>query len=362
MVRQLLSVGIALFLTACVPIPAEPPAASEQAGLCVSNERALLIGKTVETEPSADLPGYIDIVGVESRLRDQVLTVVIHLRDIPEKLTFHRNGVNPNHIEYSWMAWISEDGQLEPWADEVEKMTRFKHRLITAHFADMVDPLLLKSAAIASLAHSIVLVLKKYEDSEEEYHWFSEPLWKAITEVSHERDTLTMTGYVPGITRDSLLVIESNDYFEGQDRIRCASAKVSAPQKDVSELETASAQPASARAELDDLATILARMDGSGSSEVYVALLREFSNCFLSNLTARERVEGLDDRRSGFVITPAQITAVTLFQAGIFAVVGQSERGRGVERDDASPRSVNMLELLEGAVATCIGSRSGSED
>lgn len=58
---------------------AEPPAVSERSGLCVSNERALLIGETVETEPSADLPGYIDIVGVESRLRDQVLTVVIHL-------------------------------------------------------------------------------------------------------------------------------------------------------------------------------------------------------------------------------------------------------------------------------------------
>ena len=113
---------------------------------------------------------------------------------------------------------------------------------------------------------------------------------------------------------------------------------------------------------MNDLATILARMDGSESPEEYVAFLREFSDCFLSNLTARERVEGLGDSRSRFVITPAQITAATLFQAGIFAVVGQSENERGVERDDASPRSVNMLELLEGAVTTCNGSSSGSED
>ncbi|MDE0080229.1 MAG: hypothetical protein OXO50_22105 [Caldilineaceae bacterium] len=202
MVRQLLSVGSALFLTACVPIPAESPAASEQAGPCVSNERALLIGETVETGPSADLPGYIDIVGVESRLRDQVLTVVIHLRDIPEKLTFHRVGVKISQIEYSWMAWISEGGHIEPWADEVEKFTRFKHQLITAHFADRVDPLLLKSAAITSLAHSKVFVLNKYEDSERDYPWYAEPIWKARTDVSHERDTLTMTGYVPGITYD----------------------------------------------------------------------------------------------------------------------------------------------------------------
>ena len=360
--RQSLIAGIALFLTACVPIPAEPQAASARAGPCVSNERALLIGETVETEPSADLPAYIDIVGVESRLRDQVLTVVIHLRDIPEKLTFHRDGVKISHIEYSWMAWISEGGHIEPWADEVEKFTRFKHRLITAHVADRVDPLFLKSAAITSLSRSDVWELKRYEDSEREYPWYAKPIWKARTDVSHEKDTLTMTGYVPGIAQDSMLVIETYDYFEGQDRIRCDQAKVLARPKNVSELEIASVLPASARAELDDLATILARMDKSDSSEEYVALLHEFSDCFLSNLTARERAEGLVDSRNGFDITPAQITAVTLFQAGIFAVVGQAERGRSVERDDASPRSVNMLELLEGAVATCRGSRSGTEN
>lgn len=165
MLIRLLIVGTVFLSTACVPI------APEQAGPCVSGERALLIGETFETEPSADLPAYIDIVGVESRLRDQVLTVVIHLRDIPEKLTFHRDGVKVSQIEYSWMAWISEGGHIEPWADEVERFTRFKHRLITAHFADRVDPLLLKSAAIASLTYSNVFVLKKREEDEREYFW-----------------------------------------------------------------------------------------------------------------------------------------------------------------------------------------------
>ena len=248
MVRQLLIVGITLVLTACVPIPEEPPAASKQAGPCVSNERALLIGETVETEPSADLPGYIDIVGVESRLRDQVLTVVFNLRDIPERLTFHRDGVKISQVEYSWMVSVSESGHIEPWADEVEKFTRFKHSLMTAHVADRVDPLLLKSAAIVSLASSNVFLLERYEDSEGEYDWHAKSIWKARTDVSHERDTLTMTGYVPGITSSSLIVIETYDYFDGQDRIHCDTAKVVARQKNVSELETASAQPASARA------------------------------------------------------------------------------------------------------------------
>lgn len=139
-----------------------------------------------------------------------------------------------------------------------------------------------------------------------------------------------MTGFVPGIRPSSLLVIETNGYLYGQDRIRCDSAEGLARQKSVREFEIASAPPASARAELNDLATILARMDESDSSEEYLALLHEFSDCFLSSLTARERAEGLVDSRNGIAITPAQITAVTLFQAGMFAGVGQLQKGRAL--------------------------------
>ena len=52
-----------------------------------------MIGETVEAEPSDYLPGHIDIVREESKLHDQVLTAVFHLRDIPEKLTFYREVV-----------------------------------------------------------------------------------------------------------------------------------------------------------------------------------------------------------------------------------------------------------------------------
>lgn len=350
MFRKLLVVGSVFLTAACVPIAPEP------VGPCISYERALLIGETVEAQPSDHLPGYIDIIKVESELYDQVLTVVFHLKDIPEELTFYREGMKTNRIEYSWIVLISESRHIEPWSDEVEKMTRFNHRLKTSHFAKIGEPILPTSGSIPSIANSAVWVLKRGEDREVEYPWYTQALWEARIDVSHEHNTLTMTGYVPGVTRESLLVFETYDFFHGHDRIRCESADGLAQKSPVSEVEIAIPPPPSPKADLNDLATMLARMDESDNSEEYSALLREFSDCFLSNLTAREREVGLgDDNESA--ITPAQITAVTLFQAGIFAVVGRYEQAQVVEQADPSPSIVNMYELLEGALAICEDSR-----
>ncbi|MCY4081104.1 MAG: hypothetical protein OXF54_12740 [Caldilineaceae bacterium] len=158
-----------------------------------------------------------------------------------------------------------------------------------------------------------------------------------------------------------MIVVETYDYFDGQDRIHFDSEEVLAWQRSEPKVEIAIAHPPDTGAELKDLATILAKMDSADSSEKFTTSILEFSDCFLSNLTARDRVEGLGDSHSGFGITPAQITAVTLFQAGVFAVVGQFEKGRGAEQDDSSPLSVNMLELLEGAPATCKSGRPSAD-
>lgn len=347
MFKRLLIAGTVFLATACVPIPPEP------AGRCISNERALLIGETVKTEPSDELPGYIDIVKVESELNEQVLTVILHLRDIPEGLTFNREGMKDSQIEYSWTVLISESANVEPWADEVEKMARFKHQLMTAHFAESDEPNASTYGSIADIAESVVWVLKRDEDGKAAHAWYAQALWEAGMEVSHEDDTLTMTGFVPGFTGEALLVVETSDYLHGRDKIRCDSAEVLSRHRPVPEVEFEPARPPSAGAELKDLATILAKMDRSDSSDEYTTLLREFSDCFLSNLTARERKEGLGDDNGEFAITPAQITAVTLFQAGVFAVVGQYEETLAMKQSDSSPRSVNMYDLLEGALAVC---------
>ena len=346
MFKSLLIAGTVLLATSCVPISPQP------AGPCISDERALLIGETVETEPSDELPGYLDVVKVESDLYRLVLTVVLHLRDIPEELTFNREGMKNNRIEYSWRVLISESAYVEPWADEVERMTRFKHHLMTAHFTESDEARAPTSGSIASFAESDVWAIRREEGSEEEHSWYAEALWEARIEVSHELDTLTMTGYVPDAASGHLLLIETNDYFRGRDRIRCDSALVSDQRRSVPEIEIVTPTLPSAKADLNDLASVLAEMDESDGSEMYAALLREFSDCFLSKWNAGIGEEQPSDgSRSEF--TSAQITAVTLFQAGVFAIVGELGRARLDEPANPSPNTLDMYELLAGALAIC---------
>ncbi len=145
---------------------------------------------------------------------------------------------------------------------------------------------------------------------------------------------------------------EPSEYLPGQDRIRCDFGTASNQQSSLSEADSAKPKPSSAKADLNDLASILAKMDGSESSIDYIALLQEFSDCFLSNLSAAEREEGLGVGR-GLAISPAQITAVTMFQAGLFAFVGQFERAQKVDKSGPPRDAVNMYELLEGGLAVC---------
>ena len=346
MFRRVLIAGTVFLATACVPITPEPT------GPCISDERALLIGETVETEPSYALPGYIDLVKVESRLREHVLTVVLHLRDIPEELTFYREGTGNTHAEYSWSVLVSGNGDEVSWRNQDERTMRFRHRIMTTHFVRNEESNAPRTGPIADIANTEVWVLKRDDESEEAGPWSIKPLWEASLDVSHEQNSLTMSGYIPHISRDSLLVFETHDYLNGYDRIGCDPGRDSVQKSSLPETYSGDQHASSAKADLNDLASILARMDGAESAVEYTGLLQEFSDCFLSNLSASERAEGLSDE-SGLSITPAQITAVTLFQAGVFAIVGQFERAQDVDRSENPPDAVNMFELLEGGLTVC---------
>ena len=356
MFKRLLVVGLAFLTTACVPITPEPT------GPCISGERALLVGETIEAEPSDYLPGHVDIVKVESKLHDQVLTVVFHLRDIPEELTFYREGMSKNRIEYYWTVFISESGQVEPWTDEGEKMARFKYRLKTAHFAKKDEAMVPTTGSISSIANSDVWVLKRDEETDDVYSWYTQTLWEARIDVSHEQNTLKMTGYVPGVTRESLLVFETNDYLYGRDRIGCESARVSAQQSSITEVDIANPKLPMPKADLNDLANALAKLDDFESSEQlegsekHAAVLRAFADCFLGGMNMKEGVEGLISE-SGNAFKPDQLTALTMFEAGLFAAFALFEQRHVVEQADQFSQSVNMYELLEGALAVCEDSK-----
>ena len=114
------------------------------------------------------------------------------------------------------------------------------------------------------------------------------------------------------------------------------------PEASVPEVDIATPQPPSPRADLNDLASVLAKVDESDDSDKHAAILQKFADCFLSGMTAREREEGLSDN-PGNAITPAQITALTLFQAGVFAAIGQYEQLHAVEQADSFPNMTSMV-------------------
>ena len=55
------------------------------------------------------LPAHMDITEVSTVLDGETLTVVFHLRDLPETLEFNREGVRENMLEYAWSVSIDID-------------------------------------------------------------------------------------------------------------------------------------------------------------------------------------------------------------------------------------------------------------
>ena len=82
-------------------------------GGCESGPSALLPGQSAIDEISHSLPPHIDITEVNTYLSDGVLTVVFHLRDLPDRLTFNRTGVPEGQMEYIWQVSVDVDNDKE---------------------------------------------------------------------------------------------------------------------------------------------------------------------------------------------------------------------------------------------------------
>ena len=220
MIKQLLLVGIALFATACVPIPAEPPAASEQAlssdklDDCAGGYLNMLPGQKASDPILGSLPGYIDIVGAASSLEGETLTAVFHLREIPEEMAVNREGVADLHMEYMWSVSIDVDGGSIVTHDS----TGFTIAAFHAARSDSAD------TATAVLPFQVAvqtMVLKnRHSPEKNETHLLELPVIPRLI-VSHEDDTLTLVGRVPGIADSSIISFSTFDALHGRDGVSC---------------------------------------------------------------------------------------------------------------------------------------------
>jgi len=81
---------IALLICACVNKTPEPGPSGPAAADCPHGYLSIRPGQNVQDPSSAELPDYIDIVGIEASLAGETLTATIFLRGIPQELTIGR--------------------------------------------------------------------------------------------------------------------------------------------------------------------------------------------------------------------------------------------------------------------------------
>ncbi|MDE0196688.1 MAG: hypothetical protein OXK78_00750 [Caldilineaceae bacterium] len=174
-------------------------------GECDTDE-AVAPGQTLVDETADVQAAHIDITEVETSLSGETLTVVFHLRDIPETLTFNRTGISERYGEYSWNVSIDVDGDRETGYGGIE------YELSASHFVRSSEKGRNEKASIESGVEAGVL--KARGDG-----FMS--MGAATLEVSPQENTLTLSGTIPGITAESQLTFKTYDFFSGSDRIGC---------------------------------------------------------------------------------------------------------------------------------------------
>ena len=187
-----------------------PYSASVGLWQCESGGAGIVPGQTVADESGDATQGHIDITEVSASLSGETLTVVFHLRDVPETLTFNRTGILENRMEYSWEAVIDVDNNMENGDGG------FDYLLSAYHIVPLTEKGGNSEVPIGDQAKASI--------------WTMEPgsimtLEDASLEVSAEEDTITLTGDIPGITSESRLSFRTNDYSHDfdSDTVGCFS-------------------------------------------------------------------------------------------------------------------------------------------
>ena len=176
-------------------------------GQCGPDELAITPGQTVTDEISGTSADHIEITEVTTSLSGETLTVVFHLRDVPESLTFDRTGIKEGYVGYMWEVSIDVDNDLETGVGG------FEYTLSALHF---VPP----SSRGANTIETI-------EEKVSPQVWALSPdgrtsIRKSATlEVSTLANTIMLAGDISGIPADSRLAFRTYDYLSGFDKAGC---------------------------------------------------------------------------------------------------------------------------------------------
>ena len=166
------------------------------------------------TDAVSDVPvAHVDITEVETSLSEETLTVVFHLRDLPETLTFNRTELGKGTKEYEWEVAIDVDNDRSTGPGGFDTLLTAYHIAFLSHKGSDAD----LTAPIEEMLE--VSVWEIHSDGSTSTSSYG----MASLTVSAEEDTIAIAGVVPGITSESRLAIEAYDAgFPGEsDWIGC---------------------------------------------------------------------------------------------------------------------------------------------
>lgn len=185
------------------------------------------------TDAVSDVPAaHVDITEVETSLSGERLTVVFHLRELPETLTFNRTKFGKGVKEYEWEVAIDVDNDRTTGPGGFDTLLSAYHIAFQSHRgyqsrigtdADMTAPI------GEMLEVSVWEILPDGSTSTETYSTEIHSDGSTMTHrdsgatISVEADTITIAGDIPGITSESRLTFSAYDiqFAVEADQIAC---------------------------------------------------------------------------------------------------------------------------------------------
>ena len=174
---------------------------------CDSDDTAVTPGQRVFREVSYALPAHVDIIEVNTMLAGERLVVVFHLRDLPEMLTFNRENILGNLLEYKWEVLIDADNDRETGHRGFDYSLGASHRADGDVYGGPVE------MSIEEAVQAGAWQLRKSGGGVY--------LSDVSVVVSMEENTITLSGEIPGITPQSRLVFEAYDVYGGSEWVAC---------------------------------------------------------------------------------------------------------------------------------------------
>ncbi|MBN1955412.1 MAG: trypsin-like peptidase domain-containing protein [Anaerolineae bacterium] len=152
---------------------------------------------------------HIDVVSFSTTLEGETLQVTYQLVDIPSLITFDRDGIPLDWVEYGWEVYVDPQGRA--YAHFTQPVQVGEYLLQVAHVVRNESP-----RAVSLSLEEALNVTAIYIQLEEEGRRLTY-VGNVAVEVDPAADTITLRTVVPGISPNATIFFRTVDYLGAHD-------------------------------------------------------------------------------------------------------------------------------------------------